>query len=183
MSGFEHSEYTMKSTWRLMGGLVIGCVVALAIAKGGFSVLRALWPDYAAAEPEKAYTLAMLFARLGIGAVCAAGAACVTTMIAADGGKAAWWLGGLFVVISLPSHLYYVWTDYPAWYHFVYLAYLVPIAGLTGRIVRGSVEGYRMQTPPPDKLPIHVNCQHSDAGTGRETPPNPATQRTGFADR
>lgn len=128
----------MKRTLRLIAGLVVGCVSAVAIANAGFSVLRALWPAYAAAEPEKAYTLAMLFSRLTIGALCTAGAACVTTIIAGDNGRAAWWLGGIFVVISLPSHLYYVWKDYPVWYHFVYLSYLVPIAGLTARVLRGD---------------------------------------------
>ena len=61
----------MKNTHRLIAGLVVGCVSAVAIASAGFSVLRALWPEYAAAEPEKAYTLAMLFSRLSIGAPCA----------------------------------------------------------------------------------------------------------------
>src|SRR5262245_6345357 len=115
----------MTATNRLIAGLVAGCVSAVAIASVGFAVLRALWPEYAAAEPEKAYTLAMLFSRLTIGALCAAGAACVTTLIAGDDGRAAWWLGGLFVVISLPSHLHYSWAHYPVWYHLAYLLYLV----------------------------------------------------------
>lgn len=132
----------MKSPVRLIAGLAVGCVSAVAIANAGFSALRALWPEYAAAEPEKAYTLAMLLSRLTIGAVCTAGAACATTIIAGDNGRAAWWLGGLFVVISLPSHLYYVWGDYPVWYHVVYLAYLVPIAGLTPWVFRASTQSY-----------------------------------------
>lgn len=129
----------MKGTARLIAALVIGCATAIAIASAGFAILRALWPAYAAAEPDKAYTLGMLFSRLSIGALCAAGAACVATIIAGDSGRAALWLGGLFVVLSLPSHLYYVWDDYPVWYHFLYLGYLVPIAALTARIFRASM--------------------------------------------
>lgn len=135
----------MKDTYRLIAGLVVGCVSAVAIAKVGFSVLRALWPAYALAEPVKAYTLAMLFSRLSIGAACTAGAARVTTAVAGDNARAAWWLGGLFVVISLPSHLYYVWQDYPAWYHFIYLSYLVPIAGFTPRLFRASTKELRVE--------------------------------------
>ena len=132
----------MNSTLRLIVGLVVGCVTAVAIAKVGFSALRALWPEYAAAEPERAYSLTMLALRLSIGALCVAGATAVTTIVVGDDGRAAWWLGGLFVVISLPSHLYYVWKDYPVWYHFAYLSYLVPIAGLTGRVVRTQSRSY-----------------------------------------
>jgi len=125
----------MKNTLRRIAGLAAGCVAAVAIALAATLAARTLWPEYAAAEPEKAYTLVMLVARLTVGALCTSGAACVTTLIARDNGKAAWWLGGIFLAISLPIHLYRVWADYPAWYHCVYLAYLVPIAGVTGRVV------------------------------------------------
>jgi hypothetical protein len=136
----------MTSTLRLIASLVAGCVIAIAVASAGFALLRSVWPEYAAAEPEKAYTLAMLFARLTVGAVCTGAAACVTTLIAGDDGRSAWWLGALFVVVSLPAHLYYVWDDYPVWYHFLYLGYLVPIAVSSARIFRSSIESYRFKS-------------------------------------
>jgi hypothetical protein len=105
---------------------------------------RRVWPEYAAAEPTKAYSLVMLISRLSAGALCTACAAVVTTMVARDRGQAAWWLGVLFLAVSLPSHLFQVWADYPAWYHVVYLSYLVPIAGLIGRVARD-----RRVTPSP----------------------------------
>lgn len=120
-----------------MGDLVMA---AIAFALVATLIARILWPGYAAAEPEKTYTVAMLWTRLAIGALCTAAAACVTTIIARDKGRAAWWLGGFFLAVSLPDHFYhigYVWADYPAWYHFIYLSYLAPIAGLTGRFVYG----------------------------------------------
>ncbi len=125
----------MKAWLRFIASLLIGCIVAIAIARTGVVLGRALWPAYAAAEPHKDYTLAMLLARLAVGALSTAGAACVATIIARDDGRAAWWLGGLFLALSLPDHLYFVWADYPIWYHLVYLSYLVPIAGLTGWVV------------------------------------------------
>lgn len=124
----------MKGTSRFIAALVAGTVCAIVVARLEFGVLRALWPAYAAAEPEKAYTLAMMFSRLSIGVVSTAVAACVTTLVAGDSGRAAWWLGLLFIVISSPFHLYYVWDDYPAWYHFVYLGYLAPVAGFSARV-------------------------------------------------
>ena len=124
----------MRGVVRFVLGLAAGCVIAVAIAGAGLLAARALWLAYAVAEPHKHYTLAMLLARLAVGALSVAGAACGATAVVGDKGQAAWWLGGLFVVISLPNHLYpgYVWNDYPVWYHLVYLSYLVPVAGLAG---------------------------------------------------
>ena len=124
-----------KSVLRSVASLATGCVIAVTIAIICVVAARAFWPEYAAAEPHKAYTLPMLLTRLAVGALSVAGAACGATAIAADRGRAAWWLGGIFLIVSLPDHLYpgYVWNDYPVWYHLVYLLYLVPIAGLTGR--------------------------------------------------
>ena len=131
----------MKGVLRFILSLTLGCVMAVASAGAGGVAARALWPEYAAAEPHKHYTLTMLFARLAVGALSAAVAACGATAVAGDKGRAGWWLGGLFVVISLPGHLYpgYVWNDYPVWYHLVYLSYLVPVTGLTARLFRNLI--------------------------------------------
>lgn len=114
--------------------LAAGVATALTIALAATLVARGMWPAYAAAEPHKSYTLIMLVARLSVGALGTAAAALVATIIARDGGAAAWWLGGLFLALSLPLHLR-GWADYPAWYHLIYLSCLVPIAGITGRIM------------------------------------------------
>ena len=119
---------------RLIASLGVGCATAVAIAMLGFSILRTRWPGYAAAEPNKAYTLGMLIARLSLAALLTAGAACAATWVARDGGRAAWYLGVLFLLVSLPVHLRSVWNDYPVWYHAVYLLSLVPIAGYSGRL-------------------------------------------------
>lgn len=120
----------------LVRGLVAGCVAVLLVAVAGFWVLRTAWPEYAAAEPSKSFTLSMLVVRLTLGALGTAVAAVVATLSSDYDRRAAWWLGGLFLCGSLPVHLYSVWADYPLWYHVVYLGYLVPIAVLTGRGVR-----------------------------------------------
>lgn len=133
---------------RFVAGLLAGCATAVAIAKVAFWGLRSTWPEYAAAEPEKTFTLAMLFARLGVAAVLTAGAACVATLVAGDRGRTAWWLGGLFLLLSLPPHLYFLWDDYPAWYHFAYLLSLVPIAGYSGGLVRSAWPANRSQGWP-----------------------------------
>ncbi len=126
---------------RLFVALAAGCVTAAVIASVATILARALWPDYALAEPTKAYTLAMLLARLAAGALSTAGAAIVTSLIARENRRAVWWLGILFVALSLPQHFPVIgasWADYPVWYHFVYLAYLVPIAVLAGKFAGGA---------------------------------------------
>ena len=122
---------------RLFVALAAGCVTAAVIASVATILARALWPDYALAEPTKAYTLAMLLARLLAAAIATAGAGAVTASLALDNHRAVWWLGILFVALSLPQHFPVIgttWSDYPAWYHFVYLAYLVPIAVLASKL-------------------------------------------------
>lgn len=124
---------------RPIAGLLVGCFTAVAIARVALWILRATWPEYAAAEPTKAYTLGMLFVRLSIAALLTAGAASAATIVARDRGRTAWRLGVLFVLLSLPSHLYYVWDDYPVWYHATYLLYLIPIAGFSGSFVGAAL--------------------------------------------
>ena len=125
----------MNNSTRLLAAIAAGTVVALALALLGFGALRFSWPAYAAAEPNKAYSLAMLLSRLTLGVLCTGVAGAVAARVAPDDRRAPWLLGALVLAVSIPGHLYpgYLWNDYPAWYHLVYLAYLVPIAGLAGR--------------------------------------------------
>lgn len=104
---------------------------------------RAFWPEYAAAKLHEHYTLTMLFARLAVGALSVAGAACGATGVAGTrsgqhGGLEA---SSLLCPSLIPNHLYpdYVWSDYPVWYHLVYLSYLVPVAALTARLFRSLI--------------------------------------------
>ena len=127
---------------RFVAGLALGWATSWTILTGGFSLLRVLWPDYALAEPEKAFTLTMLFARLVIFTGMISATAGVATLVAGDR-RVAWIAGGLILALSLPPHLYpgYVWEDYPAWYHFVYLLSILPIAAYSGRLVRRVLPG------------------------------------------
>jgi hypothetical protein len=121
---------------RWIAGFLVGCVTWAAVAALGFATLRHVWADYALAEPQKAYTLAMLFARLTVGVICTAAGGALGTLTAGGDHRVAWALGFLFLALSLPIHLGRVWDDYPAWYHFAYLIPLAPIAGYGGWFVR-----------------------------------------------
>ena len=122
---------------RLVAGLALGWATSWVILTGGFALLRASWPAYALADPEKAYTLPMLFIRLLIFSSMIAATSGVATLVAGDK-RIAWIAGGLILAVSIPSHLYpgYVWEDYPAWYHIAYLVSILPIAVFAGQLVR-----------------------------------------------
>jgi hypothetical protein len=134
-AGFE-GRSEMKRNARLFVGILIGCAAGVVLGQLGLFLFRKFWPAYLAVDPLKLYTTAMLLSRLTVGALSAACAGYVTTLIAADNGKAAWWLGWFYFLFSLPIHLFFLWNDFPIWYHIVYLAYLVPLTGLAGRAGR-----------------------------------------------
>ena len=121
---------------RVLAGLALGWATSWVVLTGGFALLRVMWPDYASADPEKAYTLTMLFVRLLIFSSMIAATSGVATLVAGDK-RLAWIAGGLILVMSIPPHLYpgYVWDDYPAWYHIVYLLSILPCAVFAGRSV------------------------------------------------
>ena len=128
-------ELSRIAALRLVSGLALGWATSSAILAGGFVLLRASWPDYALADPDKAYTLAMLFVRLIIFSSMIAATSAVATLV--SGNKHIPWVaGGLILALSIPPHLYpgYVWEDYPAWYHIVYLLSILPIAVGAGRL-------------------------------------------------
>lgn len=122
---------------RALAALPLGWATSWLVLNGGFALLRAAWPDYASADPEKAYTLAMLIVRLLIFSSMIAATSGIATLVAGDK-RFAWIAGGLILAMSIPPHLYpgYVWDDYPAWYHIVYLLSILPCAVFAGRSVR-----------------------------------------------
>lgn len=119
-----------RTRGRVAHGAFLGLVAWAVIGGLGLLVLRSTWPAYAAVEPVKAYTVPMLWARLGVACIACVAAGMVAARPAGPNG--AWAAGTLLLVVSLPIHLVEVWRDYPVWYHVTYLALLVPITGLGG---------------------------------------------------
>jgi len=116
-------------------GAFIGLAMFAAVGILGLRVLEGSWPAYAAAVPFKAYSAAMLCARLGVAvAACVAAGAAAARVTPAS----SWAAGMLLLLLSLYDHVLIVWRDYPVWYHLTYLALLVPLTGLAGSIHRTS---------------------------------------------
>ncbi len=122
------------SAFRFLGAVVAGAATWPLVLGTGFVVLRASWPEYVAAQPEKSYTLAMLFCRLVIYS-----SAIVATSAVAGGvarsERMAWFSGAVILAFAIPPHLYpgSVWSDYPVWYHLLFLASILPLSWLGGR--------------------------------------------------
>jgi len=127
---------------RLAAGLALGWATSSVVLSGSFVVLRASWPEYAMADPEKAYTLTMLLVRLFIFSSMIAATSAVATLVSGNR-HLPWVAGGVILAVSVPPHLYpgYVWDDYPAWYHIAYLISIVPIAISAGRSAQHITPG------------------------------------------
>ncbi len=130
-----------KQLYRIAPGVLVGFAAWVMIAGFGFLLLRTTWPSYAAAEPTKSYTLAMLISRLMVGVVCTLAAGAVAAMVAKGSRAASLLLGIVLLLLSAPVHLpielglhVSVWADYPAWYHFTYLLPLTPLTVLGGML-------------------------------------------------
>ncbi|MEZ4235795.1 MAG: hypothetical protein R3F59_06465 [Myxococcota bacterium] len=110
-------------------GVVAGAVGwFLVVAVLGWG-MRQAWPAYASVAEEMAFTLPMLFARLGIGAVATLLAGALAAAV--GGRRAAAGAGGLLLVGFVPVHVA-LWTVFPLWYHATFLLSLVPLAVLGG---------------------------------------------------
>lgn len=113
---------------RIAFGL-LGCAgffVALGVALG---LMAKVWPAYAIAAPTKHFTLAMLWARLIVGAACAVMVGAGIGRLARDRGV----IAPLIIFITAGAawlHLGPVWPDYPGWYHTLVILGLGPLHGI-----------------------------------------------------
>lgn len=98
----------------------------------GLAGLSAMWPDYASAVPTKAFSTAMLLARLGVAVVASSLAGLVAGRL--GGARAARAVGLVLTGVSAVFHIGLVWPDYPIWYHAVYLLSLAPVTALAGLV-------------------------------------------------
>jgi hypothetical protein len=81
----------------------------------------------------------MQVVRLMIGALASLVAGVVVAWITSTADKAIWLCGLLLLLLNLPVHLSDpVWSDYPLWYHLIYLAYIAPLTILGGKLANKS---------------------------------------------
>ena len=119
--------------WRMLLAIVAGFIAWFCIGAVGFALMRALWTEYVRAEPEMAFTLPMQLARLMVSVVCSVGGGWLAAVVAKGDSRPAWWLGGLLLIMFIPTH-YNLWSKFPAWYHLSFLLTLAPIVGFSSRL-------------------------------------------------
>jgi hypothetical protein len=122
---------------RALLGIVGGFIAFALIGSACFSLLRYFWRDYALAEKEMTFTLAMLLSRLALSVVCSVGAGWVAAQVAKGDSRISWWLGGVMLLLFIPIH-YGLWDKFPVWYHLTFLITLAPIIGFSGRFAARS---------------------------------------------
>src|ERR1700730_12239456 len=109
---------------RGVGGVIGGLIAWLLIATVGDLVLRWAWASYADVEKSMSFTLAMMAARLVLGAVASLGAGYTAAWIAKRNGRTVKVLAAVLVVVFIPTH-YTLWDKFPLLYVFVFLQSLL----------------------------------------------------------
>jgi hypothetical protein len=132
----------MPKAIKIVLGVLIGLAVWTVVATVGNLVIRGLVSGYAEAEPAMRFSLPMLLARLGLGAVSsvAAGFVCATAFRSVP--TAVTFLAVVLVICFVPVH-YSMWTRFPPWYHGAFLVSLAPLVLLGARLARPTVSEAR----------------------------------------
>jgi hypothetical protein len=125
----------------IVGLLAWGVVVSLIDLVFKLSIA-----GYPAAERTLTFTLGMMWARLGMGAVTSLIAGAVLGAVAPRSRGAPWVLGVVLLALFIPVHVR-LWHVFPAWYHLTFLVPLAPLiavgAWLKARSNTGSKTGSR----------------------------------------
>ena len=121
---------------RTIASIVCGVVAWFIVATIGNLVIRLSWPDYVAVETSMAFTLAMMLARLLVGAVASLAAGTLVGWIARGNGKAVVGVGILLTLLFVAIH-YNLWDKFPLWYHAAFLISIFPLT-LAGAYLSGS---------------------------------------------
>jgi len=119
--------------WRIPVGALINCVVWIALCTILITPVRLNWPDYAAAETVRDFTLPMLVMRLSISAIASLVGAWLSGLSVRENRVAPLAGGLLMLAMFVPLHLD-IWEQYPVWYHITFLTSLPVLAWIGGRL-------------------------------------------------
>ena len=130
----------MPKAIKIIVGVLLGFVVWFVVATLGNLVVRIIVPGYVEAEIVTKFTLPMLFARLGAGALSSVAAGFVCARSARSAPSAVTILAVALVLFFIPVH-YSLWAQFPLWYHAAFLVSLAPLVWLGAKLFRGSESG------------------------------------------
>ena len=129
----------LDGEWKIVARViasVVGGILLFALATMAMSaVSKELWPEYAAAVADRAYTLPMLLSRLASGAAAIVFATWLAVMLGKQSLKTGFLIGVSLLVLNILWHVN-IWDKYPVWYHLTWFAIIMPSALLGGRLAR-----------------------------------------------
>ena len=114
---------SLRKIGAVIAGFLVWWVAASLISRG----IKLGWHAYAAAEVAMQFTLAMLAARLAMGALATLAAGWVTNRLAPGSRNTALSLGLLLLAFFIPVHIR-LFAAFPLWYHIAFLGSLLPLA-------------------------------------------------------
>lgn len=120
---------------KMIAGIVAGLIAWIIVATIGNLMFRVAWPGYAEAEISMMFTLAMMVARLLLGALSSLCAGFVVAWITKRNGTGAKVLGIVVTAMFFPVH-YLLWDKFPIWYHVIFLASLFPLTLLGAKLAQ-----------------------------------------------
>jgi hypothetical protein len=124
------------SIWRPVLAMVAGIAAWILVASLLNVGLRIALPGYAAAEPEKTFTVAMQVARLVMGALASLAGGAAAGWIDRPAGPSVWVIAAALLAAFIPAHVG-LWPLFPVWYHLTFLLALAPLT------VLGSLLGHK----------------------------------------
>jgi hypothetical protein len=114
-------------------GVIAGLAVWIAVTTVAGVIIRAAWPAYASVADAMTFTLPMMIARLGIGAVATVAAGWLAATISRRSTLATLLPGVVLLAGFIPQHIM-LWEKFPVWYHLTFLLSLIPLAFLGGKL-------------------------------------------------
>jgi hypothetical protein len=120
----------MPSILRAAFAVVVGFVAWIAIGSVGNLLLRGALPGYEAVEKAMDFSVAMLLARLVVGAACSIGAGWACGAVWRGGRGPGYALALLLLMVFAPVHLGLLLSKFPVWYHATFLITLAPLVML-----------------------------------------------------
>jgi hypothetical protein len=113
--------------------VIAGLAVWIAVATVAGVIMRAAWPAYASVADAMTFTLAMMIARLSIGAVATGAAGWVAASVSRRSTLATLLPGVVLLAGFIPQHIM-LWEKFPVWYHLTFLFSLIPLVFLGGKL-------------------------------------------------
>jgi hypothetical protein len=125
------------SAFKTVGAVVAALVTWIFVATVLNLFLRTSWPHYHEAETAFNFTFTMKLVRLALGALSSLAAGFVAARIGKGRMRAAMLTGVILLGLFIPNH-YLLWSQFPVWYHLIFLVSLVPFTLLGAALHQAS---------------------------------------------